>query len=1012
VRVMRVAAALSVALFLHVVGAQHSDTVQTKVTVNSHGKMVPSDGVEHSLQTYRGGHVSKRLAGEPCKPVICAGHEEGCRPITITNFMKGNVEEQVNITCQGCVPHTCSHGEHDCNPVFCDIGARLHGGHKSNPCEQGHHDGDGLGWWPFLLLCLLLSVLTTGSLKKLSNGACCGKSISLPYTVVMFFIGYIISSIVVKENVLTEKLVDHANKQEFLQSEILFDSVLAWKSAHPHVILFVLLPPLLFEDAASMDYYVFRKVLMSSILLAGPGVLLTMFLCAATTMLLFGFASECITVEDHVTHEKIEECGDQLPVSVHLLLGGMLAATDPVAVCAVLNDLGCPDKLNYMIAGESLLNDGTAVVAFLVMQSVAGGCDTTAAKVSIALVRLAGGGVLWGMFMAACAYQSVKHIRDPNVEITITVFCTFTTFWMAENIIGVSGVLGTVVFGVQTARTTLLAMDEHTAHASHAFWSEVGYVATSIIFILAGVKSRDKIARFIDEVADNHFGDGADTDEEFSVSHQMLFCFILWIALGIIRALVVLAFSPILKQIGYGLTWKEAAVMVWGGLRGAVSLSLALLVDGNHLIGDRAREMIFLQTTGIVTLTLVINGTTAGAVYKALQVYPPNKFRPVLVTQGLRNLQLEMDKCIASFSQHWFHGQADLPTLLRIFPDFSEAHLFDGDLVDVQLDDMHDAWVNGLLSEDTTASPVRVGIKVAELMKSGVRGATHTLRTGYNATERAEGDVDSLAPDVYCEVIVQKGAYYESFDSKVLPHTRDPVWKTGRIDETPNSFRFFVPQDTPDETLLHIHVYNNALGGVDAYLGEAKMFLDTILEKNSAIPTEKQIELTPCTHQFKLLHSASKLPTKVSGTISVKVEVNGPSLTINLMNGKGIGEVATEDTEQHAGHDATGHHESHGHGTDHAAMLRNTKRWIEQAAGEVDSESAMYEILLTAMKTQFIHDRESKLLSVKAYTNLNSAIGLGYDLNQAKMDNQMKMQAMGCVVVSSVTQLQKCLVKL
>jgi hypothetical protein len=71
--------------------------------------------------------------------------------------------------------------------------------------------------------------------------------ISLPYTVVMFFIGYIISSIVVKENVLIEKLIDHANKQEFLRSQIVFDSVLAWKSAHPHAILFVLLPPLLVD---------------------------------------------------------------------------------------------------------------------------------------------------------------------------------------------------------------------------------------------------------------------------------------------------------------------------------------------------------------------------------------------------------------------------------------------------------------------------------------------------------------------------------------------------------------------------------------------------------------------------------------------------------------------------------------------------------------------------------------------------------------------------------------------
>ena len=87
----------------------------------------------------------------------------------------------------------------------------------------------------------------------------------------------------------------------------------------------------------------------------------------------------------------------------------MLAATDPVAVCAVLNDLGAPDKLNFMIAGESLLNDGTAVVAFMVMQGVAGGCGTTAAEVTFSLVKLAGGGVLWGLMMAVMTYHFVKH---------------------------------------------------------------------------------------------------------------------------------------------------------------------------------------------------------------------------------------------------------------------------------------------------------------------------------------------------------------------------------------------------------------------------------------------------------------------------------------------------------------------------------------------------------------------------------------------------------------------------
>merc|ERR1719409_495619 len=130
---------------------------------------------------------------------------------------------------------------------------------------------------------------------------------------------------------------------------------------------------------------------------------------------------------------------------------------------------------------------------------------------------------------------------------------------------------------------------------------------------------------------------------------------VLWFLLTIVRSLTIFVLSPILRHIGYGLTLKEAIVMVWGGLRGAVSLSLALLVDMNHLIGDRTREMIFLQTTGIVTLTLLINGTTAGIVYKKLQVYPPSPFRPALATQGLRNIQAEVDKMIHALRDHWFH---------------------------------------------------------------------------------------------------------------------------------------------------------------------------------------------------------------------------------------------------------------------------------------------------------------------------------------------------------------------
>jgi NhaP-type Na+/H+ or K+/H+ antiporter len=1019
-------------------------TMGTVACVAEHGQHGQKFRLEsnHAHDIFVGGHTSNKMANLPCRPVVCddtvqhhrAQDQMHCQNVSVWNYIK-NATEVLSMTCGGCVPHTCSHNEHDCKPVICEVNGELHGGYAGNPCEQGHHDGDGLGWWPFLLLCLLLSVVTTGSLKKLAHGTCCGKSISLPFTAVMFFIGYIISSVVVQDNAVTEKLVEAANDQEFLQSKILFDSVLAWKSAHPHVILFVLLPPLLFEDAASMDYYVFRKVLLSSILLAGPGVLLTMGLCALTTMLLFGFANECMVEEDHITHtrfvvgtEEWQECKDytgdapparctvcqdsspktdQLPVSVHLLLGGMLAATDPVAVCAVLNDLGCPDKLNYMIAGESLLNDGTAVVAFLVMQSVAGGCDTGAAQVSIALLRLAGGGVLWGMFMAACAYQAMKHMREPNVEITITVFCTFTTFWMAENILGVSGVLGTVVFGVQTARTSLLAMDHHSHHASHAFWSEVGYVATSIIFILAGVKSRDKISRFIDEVA-NNIGGGDDTDEEFSVSHQLLFCFLLWIALGIIRALVVMAFSPILKHIGYGLTWKEAVVMVWGGLRGAVSLSLALLVDGNHLIGDRAREMIFLQTTGIVTLTLVINGTTAGLVYKALEVYPPNPFRPALATQGLRNLQLEMDKYMSGLSSHWFHFKANITLLKAIMPNFSEAHLFDGDLVDVDVAPLHSTW-SAAMAPNVGSSIQSAGAGFGDVIKKGVKAGASALRVGYTEREASDIDRDADYPDTYTQCGVAKGQFWDSAESSVVPADSDPTWTSG------NEFVFSLTEGDPsfkaeDPIFIYVHMFENELGKQDSYLGQAKFGLDdvfirinNILQKENILKTggstEATVDLTIC-DQLHVLHQFTGLvfPTSVSGSVTFKVDVEPKADTVDikitLLSAADVGDTSVEDLHKHGEHDATGHeddkHHSHGKGGSTSTtvfVVKNVKRWMEESKAKVEARNSMYEILLTSMRTHFIHDRESGKLSVRAFSRLNAALGIGFDMNQQDIDS-------------------------
>ena len=983
---------------------------------------------EHGNEVWRGGHLSEEQANKPCKPVICDEelrlHDpldyQGCRNYTVNNLYT-NASETLLMTCQGCVPRHCDHGEHDCVPVSCEIDGSMEGGYTFDPCEQGHHGGDGLSWWPFLLCCLLGTVGVTSALKAMGNGACCGKSINPPFTVVMFFLGYLMSSIASKEQEVIRILVNTANENLHF-TEIFFESIISWKGAHPHIILFVLLPPLLFEDASSMDYYTFRKVLMSSILLAGPGVGFGMICCAACTMMLFGFATECVVEEDHVTHaryvvgtEDDPECiafegdhppefctkcqadsptSDQLPFAVHLLLGGMLSATDPVAVCAVLNDLGCPDKLNFMIAGESLLNDGTAVVIFLVLQSVCGGCDTNAAKATTAFVRLAGGGVLWGLFVATVSFNYIKAVRDPNIEITTLLFSTFACFWVAENVIGVSGVLGTVVFGVQTARTSFMAMDQHTHHANHSFWSEVGYVATSCIFILAGVKSRDKIARFIDEASstvsiDLHIDDGENVDAEFDVGNQMVMNVVLWFLLTIVRSLTIFVLSPILRQIGYGLTVKEAAVMVWGGLRGAVSLSLALLVDGNHQIGDRAREMIFLQTAGIVTLTLIVNGTTSGMVYKALKVYPPNAFRPVLATQGLRNLQLEMEKFTKNLENHWFHSNADLDLVLMMFPNFSESHIYDGDLVDIKQQDMHAAW-GRTITKDSDISPQRMGLNALNKLKSGGMVGLNALRRGYKDTvvDASGKEKDATKPDSYAEIGLQKGAdSYQTFETSIVLNDSDPVWDNGNVT------KFFVPPGE-DDAVLYVHMFENDIGENDNYLGQARIDLNELIEANGT--KEGTYELQTCDHVLKLQEYDGTFPTEVSGSVTVKVQCLEPTVTVTLIKAEGIGDCKKEDMLKHGDHDHSGHEHGHGHGhgTSHALLLKNVKRWIDNAEETVDSSHAMYEILLTNIKSGFIHDRENKLIGVASYNRLNSALGVAFDLNMKDMEEIQKIEAL------------------
>jgi NhaP-type Na+/H+ or K+/H+ antiporter len=173
-----------------------------------------------------------------------------------------------------------------------------------------------------------------------------------------------------------------------------------------------------------------------------------------------------------------------------MMFGAIVSATDPVAVVAVLQTLGAQPKLSHMIEGESLLNDGTAVVIFLVFKGLMlhniqeFGTSTTILKMVGLVLRLAGGGVLLGIVFSYAVYAWLRASRNmtANIEISIMVLSVYLVFYLSEHVFGASGVLATVVYGLSLAKRKHLAMTVPTAEQNEVVWQEIGYVANSFTF--------------------------------------------------------------------------------------------------------------------------------------------------------------------------------------------------------------------------------------------------------------------------------------------------------------------------------------------------------------------------------------------------------------------------------------------------------------------------------------------------------------------------------------------------
>jgi len=326
------------------------------------------------------------------------------------------------------------------------------------------------------------------------------------------------------------------------------------------LIFTALLPPLLFEAAFYIPWAKVRRDISVIVILASLGVVLSAWVTALGMHYLANW-----------------------PWLSAMLFGVLIAATDPVSVIATFKEARAKGRLLVLIEAESLLNDGTAAVAFGVVVALASGLQLTPFDVIAMLVKTVCGGVLCGGSVALGALLLVGRTEDHLVEITITTIAAYGSFLLADHF-GMSGVLATITAGLVMGNfTSLNAISDRGKEAVHAFWEYAAFVANSFVFLLIGM----------------HEG-----HQRFDAIWFPASIAIVLVTLG--RAVSIYPCCLLFSRSSLRVTMKHQHVLLWGGLRGAVALALALGLPPEVPL----REEIVTVSFAVVAFSVFVQGMT------------------------------------------------------------------------------------------------------------------------------------------------------------------------------------------------------------------------------------------------------------------------------------------------------------------------------------------------------------------------------------------------------------------
>jgi monovalent cation/hydrogen antiporter len=355
----------------------------------------------------------------------------------------------------------------------------------------------------------------------------------------------------------------------------------------PELVLLVILPPLLYSAAVAMSWREFRFNLRPIFLLAFGAVVFTTCAVAVAAHYVIG-----------------------LPWAVGFLLGAIVSPPDAVAPLAVARKLRLPRRLLLVLEGEGVANDATALILYRFAVAAVSTGTFAFGEAAGAFAAIVVGEIIWGIAVGWLSLRLRRWVRDPRVEITLSLMTPYIAYWVPEHL-GGSGVLATVAAGLYVSWKGPLLIPSATRLQGIFFWDLIIYLIEGFVFVVVGLQARTLLGRI----------------EAYSLRD-------LGVAIALVTIIVIVArfvwvfpavylprwLSPSLARRDPSPPWEQAFVLAFVGVRGVVSLAAALAIP--FLTADGQvfphRDLILFVTFGVIVVTLVGQGLMLPAVIRWL----------------------------------------------------------------------------------------------------------------------------------------------------------------------------------------------------------------------------------------------------------------------------------------------------------------------------------------------------------------------------------------------------------